>query len=181
MILYDTKYLQLKSAKSKTNSDWIYAHRPNITDVVVILPIINNKETLFIIEDRPPIIAEYGAKKIIGLPAGLVGDIREGERTEDAIHTELLEETGLEAERITILAKHVASSAGCTSETFTIALAEITNCRTVKEPDDDGGVITDRVRVKLSEIDNWLKQKEKEGYILTAQMLSALYYLKEVI
>ena len=181
MILYDTKYLQLKSTKSKTNADWIYAHRPNTTNVVVILPIINKDETLFIIEDRPPIIAEYGYKKTIGLPAGLVGDIRSGETIEDAIRTELLEETGLTADKIIILADNVASSAGCTSETYTIAAALINNYKIIKEPIDDGGVITDRIRVKITEIDKWLKNQEKNGYILTAQMLSALYYIKEVI
>ena len=52
MILYDTKYLQLKSTKSKTGKDWVYAHRPNAKDVVVILPLINNKDILFLKEER---------------------------------------------------------------------------------------------------------------------------------
>ena len=33
MLLYDTKYLQLKSTKSKSGNDWVYAHRPNAKDV----------------------------------------------------------------------------------------------------------------------------------------------------
>ena len=92
MILYDTKYLQLKSTKSKTGKDWVYAHRPNAKDVVVILPLINNKDILFLKEERPPLQAENIAKYSIALPAGLVGDERIGETVEDAIHAELLEE-----------------------------------------------------------------------------------------
>ena len=46
MILYDTKYLQLKSTPSKTGKEWVYAHRPNASDVVVILPVINNKHII---------------------------------------------------------------------------------------------------------------------------------------
>ena len=180
MILYDTKYLQLKSTKSKSGNDWVYAHRPNITDVVVIIPIIENDKILFLTEERPPIFAEYGNKKTIGLPAGLVGDIRQGESIEDAIKTELLEETGLEADNIKILAESVASSAGCTSETFTIALAEIYKFKTAKTPENDDGVIVDRTLVNISKIHEWLKEQQNDGCILTAQMLAALYYLKEV-
>ncbi|MBR6127131.1 NUDIX hydrolase [bacterium] len=181
MILYDTKYLQLKKTSSKTGNDWVYAHRPNITNVVVILPVINKEETVFLIEERPPITAEYGTKKTIGLPAGLVGDIRKNETIKDAIRTELMEETGLKADKIKILSNCIASSAGCTSETYTIALAEVNNYKIIEKPIDDGGVIINRVRVKLADIDIWLKEQEKNGYILTAQMLSALYYLKEEI
>ena len=107
MILYDTKYLQLKSTKSKTGKDWIYAHRPNVSGGVVILPIINNDSVVFLIEERPPMAAENIAKYSISLPAGLVGDIRVDETIEDAVKTELLEETGLVADKIIIAADNV--------------------------------------------------------------------------
>ena len=94
-VLYDTKYLQLKSTKSKTGSDWVYAHRPNAKDVVIIVPVIDNNKVLFIIEERPPLVAEGIASRSIAVPAGLVGDEREGESIEDAIRAELLEEAGL--------------------------------------------------------------------------------------
>ena len=44
---------------------------------------------------------------------------------EDAIKAELLEETGLIADKIEIKARKVASSAGCVSETCTLAIAHI--------------------------------------------------------
>lgn len=179
MILYDTKYLQLKSTKSKTGSDWVYAHRPNASDVVVILPIINNEKILFLKEERPPLQAENIAKYSIALPAGLVGDEKEGETIEEAIKKELLEETGLRADRIDIKTRKTASSPGCVSETVTIAVAYINNYNLVSEPVNDGGVIVDRILVDKSNIYSWLREQENQGAALTGQTLAALFYLYE--
>lgn len=177
-ILYHTKFLDLKTTPSKSGKPWVYAHRPNASDVVVILP-ATETEVLFIIEERPPIQAENRGKYTIGLAAGLVGDEREGESIEEALKAELLEETGLVAEKIEIKARKVASSAGCVSETCTIALAYISNKEPVQEPVNDGGIIVDRVWIAKKDIKTWLKQKEDEGYVLTAQALAALFYLNE--
>ena len=175
-VLYNTKYLQLKSTKSKTGNDWVYAHRPNVTDVVVILPYTED-EVLFLIEERPPLQAENKGKYTIALPAGLVGDERIGETREDAIKAELLEEAGLVADEIRIVANQVSSSSGCVSETCTLALAHISDKTVVKPPVSDGGVIVDRLWIKKSEILNWFNTKEKEGYVLTGQTLATLFYL----
>ena len=179
-LLYDTKYLQLKSTKSKTGSDWAYAHRPNAKDVVIIVPIIDNKQVLFIIEERPPLVAEGFATRSVAVPAGLVGDEREGESIEDAIRAELLEEAGLIADRIEIKTRKAASSPGCVSETVTIAIAYINKYKISSEPIDDGGVIVDRVLVDIDKIYPWLKEQEEKGYALAAQTLAGLFYLKEI-
>ena len=89
-VLYNTKYLQLKSTPSKSGNNWVYAHRPNVNGVVVILP-VKDDEVLFLIEERPPIQAEGIGKYTIAIPAGLVGDERKGESIEEALKTELLE------------------------------------------------------------------------------------------
>jgi len=178
MLLYDTKYLQLKSTKSKTGSDWVYAHRPNSNGVVVVLPIIEKSKVLFLIEERPPLVAENVAEFSIALPAGLVGDERVGETIDDAIRAELLEEAGLLADKIEIMAENVASSAGCISESFTIAIAYVDKYEQKREPVTDGGVIVDRVLVDIDNIDLWLKSKTEEGIALTSHTLAAMYYLK---
>lgn len=175
-VLYDTKYLQLKSTLAKSGHDWVYAHRPNAKDVVVILPQTED-EVLFLIEERPPLQAENKGKYSLALPAGLVGDERIGETIEEAIKAELLEEAGLVANSIEIKSRNVASSAGCVSETVTIAIANIKQKQPVSEPVSDGGVIVDRVWVEKSQIKKWLKEQEKKGIVLTAQTLAALYYL----
>lgn len=174
--LYHTKFLDLKSTLAKNGKPWFYAHRPNAKDVVIILPKTEN-EVLFLIEERPPIQAENKGKYTIGLAAGLVGDERGGETVEEAIKSELLEETGLIAESIKIVANNVASSAGCVSETCTIAIAHISSKKEIQKPTSDNGIIVDRVWVKNCNIKNWLSDKEKEGYVLTAQALAALFYL----
>lgn len=181
MLLYDTKYLQLKSTKSKSGNDWVYAHRPNTTGVVVILPIIEKRRVLFLIEQRPPLEAEHVAKYSIALPAGLVGDERKGESVEEAIRAELLEEGGLSADKIEIVANNVASSAGCLSESFTIAIAYVNEYKIAQEPVNDGGVIVDRVLVDIDNIDLWLDAKANEGIALTSHTLAAMYYLKKLL
>ena len=181
MILFDTKYLQLKMTQTKDGHQWVYAHRPNVTDVVVILPIINNSKVLFITENRPSIDTELGNRMAIGIPAGLVGDERQGESLIDAVKAELLEEAGLVADKIVIKSKCIASSAGCTSETYSIAFAYVNEYKLKSQPIDDGGIIIKRELVDIKNIGKWLNEKQNAGYILTAQMLSALYYLKEEI
>ena len=175
-ILCNTQFLQLKSTPSKSGKPWVYAHRPNAKDVVIVLAHTTD-EVLFLIEERPPMQAENRGKYTIGLAAGLVGDERIGETIEEAIKAELLEETGLIAESIEIVANKVASSAGCTSETSTIAIASIKDKSPTQEPVNDGGIIVDRVWVKKEDIHAWLKEKESEDCVLTAQALAALFYL----
>lgn len=177
-ILYHTKFLDLKSITSKNGNPWFYAHRPNAKDVIVILPVYED-EILFLIEERPPIQAENKGKYTIGTVAGLVGDVRIGEAIEEAITTELLEETGLVADKVSIKTNIVASSAGCVSETFAIAIANIKDRTLIQPPIDDGGIIIDRVWIKRENIRQWLKDKEEQGYVLTSQVLSALFYLYE--
>lgn len=177
-ILYHTKFLDLKTTPSKNGQPWIYAHRPNAKDVVVILT-KHHDEILFIIEERPPIQAENRGEYAIGLVAGLVGDERIGESIDNAIRAELLEEAGLIASKIDIKVKNVASSAGCVSETFTVAIAEVQSKTPVQEPISDNGVIIERVWIKKENIHSWLKNKEEKGYVLTSQALAALFYLYE--
>ena len=105
--------------------------------------------------------------------------IKSKSEIEEAIKAELLEETGLVSDEINIKALKVASSAGCTSETCTLALAKIANKTPVQAPIDDGGIIVDRVWVKKENIFKWLREKEDQGYVLTAQALASLLYLYE--
>ena len=133
---------------------------------------------MFIVEERPPLVAEGISNRSIAVPAGLVGDERKGESIEDAIRSELLEEAGLRADRIEIKTRRAASSPGCVSETVTIAVAYINEYKIVSKPVDDGGVIVDRVLVDIDNIYPWLREQEEKGYALAAQTLAGLFYLK---
>ena len=177
-VLYDTKFLQLKGTPAKSGNTWVYAHRPNAKDIVIILPQTED-EILFIIEERPPIQAESLGRYTIGLVAGLVGDERENETIEDAIKAELLEEAGLVADSIEIKSHKVASSPGCNTEICTIAFANIKDKKPAQPPVSDGGIIVDRVWVRKDNVYSWLKEKEADGYILTAHALATMFYLYE--
>lgn len=179
-ILHQTKYLELKEAVSPNGkSAWIYAHRHIATDVVVIVPVLitdSEDKILFLKTQRPPLYAENKADINIELPAGLVGDERIGESIEDAIEAELREETGLKADSIKIVSRKIASSAGCTSETSTIAIAQITDTSEISKPVSDGGIILERIWVKKSNILLWLQEQEQNGCAISAQALCGLFY-----
>lgn len=179
-ILCSTKYLELKEAVAPNGkSAWIYAHRQIATDVVVIVPVLKSEteeKILFLKTQRPPLYAENKADINIELPAGLVGDERKGESIEQAIEAELREETGLRANSIKIVSRKIASSAGCTSETSTIALAEITDTTEISKPLSDGGIILERIWVNANDIRNWLQEQEKNGCAISAQALCGLFY-----
>lgn len=179
-ILCSTKYLELKEAVAPNGkSAWIYAHRQIATDVVVIVPVFKSEteeKILFLKTQRPPLYAENKADINIELPAGLVGDERKGESIEQAIEEELREETGLRADSIKIVSRKIASSAGCTSETSTIALAEITDTTEISKPLSDGGIILERIWVNANDICDWLQEQEKNGCAISAQALCGLFY-----
>ena len=179
-ILCSTKYLELKEAVAPNGkSAWIYANRQIATDVVVIVPVLKSEteeKILFLKTQRPPLYAENKADINIELPAGLVGDERKGESIEQAIEAELREETGLRANSIKIVSRKIASSAGCTSETSTIALAEITDTTEISKPLSDGGIILERIWVNANDIRDWLQEQEKNGCAISAQALCGLFY-----
>ena len=179
-ILCSTKYLELKEAVAPNGkSAWIYVNRQIATDVVVIVPVFKTRteeKILFLKTQRPPLYAENKADINIELPAGLVGDERKGESIEQAIEAELREETGLRADSIKIVSRKIASSAGCTSETSTIALAEITDTTEISKPLSDGGIILERIWVNANDIRNWLQEQEKNGCAISAQALCGLFY-----
>ena len=179
-VLYDTKFLQLKQTQSPSGNTWVYAHRPNAKNVVVIAPIIHSEHgdsIVFLETKRPPIYAEGKAETCIELPAGLVGDEVKGETARQAIRKELLEETGYKASRVKIVAPLVSSSAGCTSETSTIAIADILKDKIFKKPITDNGIIIDIHKVPLKKLDSWLRIQQKSGKAISAQALSGLYFV----
>lgn len=175
-ILYDTKYLQLK----KTGR-WFYAHRPNVSDIVIIVPVVRCKdgdEIIMLKTKRPPLVAEGVSKFNIELPAGLVGDEVENEDIIEAAKKELLEETGYRAEKITVLTRKLSSSGGLSSECAAVVLAEITDDKIVSPPQSDGGIIIECIRVKIKDVKSWLKAQEIEGNSIGSQTLAGLYLYK---
>lgn len=169
------------ASKREGRGDWVYAHRPNAKNVVIIAPVIHKKDgdyTLFLITKRPPVTEEYGEKYCVEFPAGLVGDENTGETTADALKKELLEETGYEASKFEIKVKNLISSGGLTSEKSTLALGYIDDLTRKRIPVDDGGVIIRRVEVLVNEVSKFLDEiQAKDEYFMCAQTLAGVYYL----
>lgn len=179
--LYSTKFLNLMASKRQGKADWVYAHRPNAKNVVIIVPVIHKHDgdyTLFLITKRPPIIEEYGEKCCVEFPAGLVGDENVMETTNEALSKELLEETGYMADKFRVVVENLVSSGGLTSEKSTLALADIYDLEKKIEPVDDGGVIIERVEVRLDKVWEFIEEIQKKDCFMCAQTLAGIYFLE---
>ena len=184
-ILFDSKYLQLKTTKSPNGEfDWTYAHRPNTksaqSDAVVIIPVLhenNDKYIIFLETRRPPIYAENKAETCIELPAGLIGDVRNNESIIEAAKTELLEETGYIADKIQLIIENSSSSGGCLSETIAYTIADIIDTKQKEIPSSDNGVIVAHHKINIKNINEWIITQAKEKKSVSSQTLGALYCL----
>ncbi len=184
-ILYNSKYLQLKTTKAPNGEfDWTYAHRPNTksaqSDAVIIVPILhknNEKFIIFLETKRPPIYAENKAETCIELPAGLIGDVRDNESIIEAAKTELLEETGYIADRIQLTIENSSSSGGCLSETIAYTIADIKDTKQKETPSSDNGVIIAHHKINIKDVDKWILAQAKEKKSISSQTLGALYCL----
>ena len=180
----DNYYLNLMETTCPDGKKWAYAKRVNTKGVVIIIPYITDlsePSTVFLKTCRPPLIAEGVSEFNIEFPAGLVGDENKDETFEDALNKELLEETGLKADKFIIKTDKLTSSAGCTSEVSTVAIAIISNSRQQQKPVNDDGVIQERFLVKISEIKDFLNKCQNRGWTTGAQTLAGIYYLFEEI
>ena len=178
----DNYYLNFMEATCPNGKKWAYIKRVNTKGVVIIIPYITDltePSTIFLKTCRPPLLAEGISEYNIEFPAGLVGDENNEETFEDALNKELLEETGLKADKFIIKTDKLTSSAGCTSEVSTVAIAIITNSKQQQKPIDDDGVIQERILVKLSDIKEFIKKCQNNGWTTGAQTLSGVYYLFE--
>ena len=184
-ILFDSKYLQLKTTKSPNGEfDWTYAHRPNTksaqSDAVVIIPVLHenkDKYIIFLETRRPPIYAENKAETCIELPAGLIGDVRNNENIIEAAKTELLEETGYIADKIQLIIENSSSSGGCLSETIAYTIADIIDTKQKEIPSSDNGVIVAHHKINIKNINEWIITQAKEKKSISSQTLGALYCL----
>ena len=184
-ILYsDNKYLTFMEADCPSGKKWTYVKRINTKGVVIIVPLITDlaePSTIFLKTKRPPLIAEGVSEFNIEFPAGLVADENLCETFEDALAKELLEETGLKAEKYVKKTEKLTSSAGCTSEVSTLAIAYINSSKIFQKPLSDGDIIQERILIPISEIKKFINDCQNKGYSIGAQTLAGVYYLYEEI
>jgi ADP-ribose pyrophosphatase len=164
-LLFRGKHLHLLS-----RGHWEYAHRPHATGIVGIVAITDAKKIILVEQYRPPL-----DKRVIELPAGLVGDTKQykKEHLADAARRELLEETGYTAAHMKLLTEGTPS-AGICDELITLFLATGL-VKTAGGGGDDSEDITVH-EVPLKSAFKWLESQRKSGKLLDLKLHSALYF-----
>ena len=105
-VLCEGKWLRLKK-----RGRWEFVERVNASSVVAMVAVTREGEIILVEQYRPAV-----KRKVIELPAGLVGDVDNDHSQTRAAKREMLEETGFRVHRVEFLVE-LAASAGLTSET----------------------------------------------------------------
>lgn len=164
--VFSGKYLRMKS-----ENGWEYVERSNCSGIVVIVPVTDAGEVLFVEQYRIPV-----GTSVIEFPAGLVGDLHDDpdELLETAAERELLEETGYKAGTMEYLTEG-PPSAGLSSEILTFFLAK--NLQKVSE---GGGDHTESIKVykiPVSDVETFLEKKMKQGILIDPKVYAGLYFI----
>jgi ADP-ribose pyrophosphatase len=165
-ILHEGRFLRL--ARIGT---WEFVEPVASTGIVVVLPVTSDDHVVLIEQFRVPL-----ARKVIELPAGLVGDSSRDESFEQAARRELLEETGFEAGRLDKLAEWPISSAS-NSSTLSFYLASLLVKRHAGGGDQYESIIVHEV--PRDEVPRWLANREKDGYLVEPKIYSGLFLLQQ--
>ena len=149
---------------------WEYATRKNVSGIVGIVAVTDERKLVLVEQDRPPV-----GKRVIELPAGLAGDEagRESEELAEAARRELLEETGYGARQMVRVAEG-AASAGMTNEIITLFLA--TGLTKTGDAEGDGSEDITVHEVPLDEVTRWLETRVREGKLIDLKVYSGLYF-----
>jgi len=148
---------------------WEYVTRPHVTGIAVIVPIIDDRRLVLVEQYRPAV-----HKRVIELPAGMVGDTdgRREESMADAAARELEEETGYTAARIELLFEGPIA-VGVSDEVISFFRAHGLT-RTGPGGGDETEDITVH-EVALGELKAFLAAKMKEGLAVDAKIYAGLW------
>ena len=156
---------QGKFITAKTRGKWEYVSRARGIKAAVILA-VEDGHVLLVEQYRVPLGA-----LCLELPAGLVGDEREGEAVAAAAARELEEETGYRPARVEMVGEFY-SSPGMVSESFYLVRAG-----GLEQVGAGGGVDDEDIRVhrvKLTDIAAFIAAKRAEGCAMDVKLLMLL-------
>ncbi len=148
---------------------WEYAERSNISGIVVVVALTDDRHLLLVEQYRPAV-----GQNVIELPAGLAGDSpeTENEALENAAQRELLEETGYRAGEMRRLFCG-PPSAGITSEQLTFFLAG-----NLKHEGPGGGDASEDITlhtVPLDDVPDWLDEQSGRGRAIDIKIYAGLF------
>lgn len=151
---------------------WEYVTRSNAHAVVVIVALTGDQEIVLVEQYRRPV-----DRRVIELPAGLVGDLHgPDEDVLEAARRELIEETGFEADSVELVMESPSSS-GMTDEIISFIRA-----RGLNRIGSGGGDASEDILthiVPLDQVDCWLEQQQAAGLYLDPKIFTALYWLSQ--
>ena len=164
---YQGRYLSLLE-----RDGWEFSSRTNASGVVVLVAVTDQNEIVLVEQYRPPV-----GKRVIELPAGLVGDVGDGnESILEAAARELEEETGFSAAEVSLLTE-MPSSAGMTDEIISFVLTSGLS-RIGPGGGDDSEDISVHI-IHLQQVDEWLKTQSAAGKLLDPKIFAALYWISQ--
>lgn len=149
--------------------NWEYVRRITGRDAVIVLPVLESGHVLLVEQYRIPV-----GGRVIEFPAGLVGDVDDGEPLQNAAERELEEETGYRAHRLELLASG-PSTPGLADEIVHIFLA-----RGLEHIHDGGGDASEAIDVHAvarEKLDHWLEQHRRAGYYIDIKLYTGLYFI----
>ena len=161
-ILAEGKYLRLVK-----QGQYEFVERTHKGGVAVLVAVTQNQEIVLVEQHRVSLNS-----RTIELPAGLVGDLCEDEKIEDAAKRELIEETGFEASSLEKIG-YWPSSSGTSAEMLTIFYAS-----ELKKVSQGGGVESENIKVHvvpLMRAHDWLEQQSRNEILIDSKLYSGLY------
>lgn len=151
-----------------TQGTWEYVRRARNISAAVILAVTDEGEAVLTEEFRVPLGAP-----VIGLPAGLVGDLEAGDTPSAAAARELTEETGYAARNWRAVGEFAASP-GMSSETYHFFLAS-----GLTQVGRGGGVADEAItvhRVPLRHVAAFAAAARARGCLIDGKLLSLLAF-----
>jgi ADP-ribose pyrophosphatase len=166
-VMCDGKFIRLVK-----RGKWEYATRKNVTGIVAIVAITNDRKMILIEQHRPPLDAV-----VVEIPAGLAGDVpgSESEEMAEAAKRELEEETGYHARLMEPVAVG-AASAGISDEIITVFRA--TGLTKVSDGGGDGSEDIAVREVAVDEVAEFLERRRKEGAMIDLKVYAALHFAR---
>src|SRR5580700_4934159 len=147
---------------------WEFVERVRATGVVAIVAVTTDGELILTEQFRASVRGP-----VIDLPAGLAGDGPGSEELVTAARRELIEESGYDARRFTLLA-HAPTSPGLTTE-----VVSFFHAKGLKKIGAGGGIEAEQIQVhalKLDRADAWLRRRIRKGVQVDCKVYAGLYF-----